>query len=662
MEVKITDAQMTAIKKAGIDINKVRVRQLLEIETETVWASLPEDLTLILQIANATYRAGVPVMSDAKYDSLYVKELERMDPESEFLASIEPEPVIESKTVELPVKMLSTEKAYSYEEIEKWINRLVKAAGEINLELSELNIRVTPKLDGYAAYDDGIKLYTRGDGLRGQDITRAFDRGLKVAKGGKRALGAGEIVIKKSYFDEVLSGYFENSRNIQASIIAEKKVDEKIQKAIDEKACVFYPFALLDDWVGHYQDFLSSFQDILGKIWDAVDYDIDGIIAEATNSSLKDYMGSTRKNHRWQIAYKVNAETAKVRVRKVIPQTSRAGKLTPVAHLEPTKLSGATISKATVHHYGMVKSKGVGKGALVELVRSGLVIPKIESVIERVDPDIPEECPSCGAHVVWDGDNLFCPNTTDCPAQAENTMIHFFKTLRNVDGFGPKVIEKIYQSGINSIHDIYSLDVEKLIETGFGEKTSKNLVDQLSASRALEINDWRFLAAFGVPRLGEGYCEKLLEHHNISDIFDLTKEDMINIDGFAEISATTIFEGLKSIEKEFRSIYELGFNLKESKRVVSESNLLLSGELIVFTGSMEHGKRPDMEAEAKMLGAKIGKSITSKTTLLVTGKSVGDKKIAAATDKGVRVLSESDYLKIIKSPLRMDSFGQKSVK
>lgn len=648
MEVKLTDVQMTAIKTAGIEIGKIRARKLLKDE-EGIWAFSAEDLTLILQIANATYRAGVPVMSDAKYDSLYVKELESQDPGNEFLASVEPESVIESKTVELPVKMLSTEKAYSYEEIEKWIKRLVKAAGEINLDLSELFIRVTPKLDGYAAFDDGVKLYTRGDGSRGQDITRAFDRGLKVAKGGKRGSGAGEIVIKKSYFDEVLSGHFENARNIQASIIAEKKVDERIQKAIDENACVFYPFELLEKWVGNYQDFLSDFHNIIEKIWNAVDYEIDGIVAEATNSQLKDYMGSTRKNHRWQIAYKINAEIVKVRVIEVIPQTSRTGKLTPVAQLEPTKLSGATISRATVHNYGMVKSKGVGKGSLIELVRSGLVIPKIESVIEKAEPDIPKKCPSCQSHVVWDGDNLFCPNTTDCPAQAENTMMHFFKTLRNVDGYGPKVIEKIYQSGIKSIHDIYGLDVEKLMEIGFGEKTSGNLVEQLLASRTLEVEDWRFLAAFGVPRLGEGYCEKLLEHHDVTDIFNLTIEDMINIDGFAEISASTIYEGLKSIEKEFQSIYKLGFNLKETKRIVLESDLLLSGELIIFTGSMEHGKRPDMEAEAKMLGAKIGKSVTSKTTLLVTGQSVGEKKIAAAADKGVRVLSEDEYFQMIKN-------------
>lgn len=644
MEVKLTDAQMAAIKKADIDINKSRAQKLLSSGEDTVWAFSPEDLTLILKLANATYRAGVQVMSDAKYDSLYLKELENQAPNSEFLSQVEPEPILESKTVPLPVKMLSTDKAYTYEEIKKWVDRLLKAANEINLDPSELNIRVTPKLDGYAAYDDGKKFYTRGDGTRGQDISRAFIRGLKVARGGERGSGAGEIVTKKSYFDENLSDYFENSRNIQASIIAEKNVDERIQEAIDREACVFYPFKLLDDWSGHCEVFLKDFKRILEDIRASVDYEIDGVVAESTNEALKEYMGSTRRHHRWQIAYKVNAETAKVRVLKVIPQTSRTGKLTPVALLEPTKLSGAMLSRATVHNYGMVKSKGVGKGALVELVRSGLVIPKIESVIERVEPEFPEECPSCGSHVVWDGDNLFCPNTTECSAQAENTLSHFFRILRNVDGFGPKVIEKIYVYGIKSIHDIYGLDVDKLIEIGFGEKTSENLVTQLRASRSIEIEDWRFLAAFGVPRLGEGNCEKLLEHHRLQDLFHLSVSEMIEMDGFAEISATSIHEGLKAINSEFQKIYDLGFNIKGTKRSKDKSGLLLDGELIVFTGSMEFGTRQDMAAEAKLLGAKIGKSVTGKTTLLVTGKSVGETKIKAAADKGVRVLSESDYL------------------
>ncbi|MEX1669291.1 helix-hairpin-helix domain-containing protein [Zhongshania guokunii] len=655
MEVALNKAQMTAIKAAGIIIDKKEAQKLLG--NEELWAFSSEDLALILRLLNATYRAGVPIMSDAKYDLVYVRELESQDPGNEFLESVEPEPILDSKTVKLPVRMLSTEKAYSYEEIEKWVSRLVKAAGEVGLALSELNVRVTPKLDGYAAYDDGERLYTRGDGVKGQDISRVFERGVKVVKNGNRGSGAGEIVIKKSYFDEHLSDFYENSRNIQASIIAEKNVDEKITEAIANEACVFYPFTLLDDWVGHYDVFLNDFKKVIDRVWNSVDYEIDGIIAEATDDVLKDYMGSTRKHHRWQIAYKVNAEIATVRVLEVIPQTSRTGRLTPVAILNPTKLSGATISRATVHHYGMVKSTGVGKGALVELVRSGLVIPKIERVIERVEPEIPAECPSCKSHVVWDGDNLFCPNTTECSAQAENTLIHFFKTLGNVDGFGPKVISKIYGFGIKSLHDIYGLDVSRLVEYGFGEKTAENLVDQLRASRSIEIDDWRFLAAFGIPRLGEGNCEKLLQYHDLTEIFDLTVSAMTELDGFALISATSIFEGLKSIRNQFWQIYGLGFNIKVTTRSKDAGSAVLDGDVLVFTGSMEMGKRTDMEAQAKTLGAKVAKSVSGNTTYLIAGENVGENKIYDAKKKGVKVLSELEYLTYIasKKPLFGDN-------
>ena len=265
------------------------------------------------------------------------------------------------------------------EEIKKWTERITKAASEIEFDQNLIEIRVTPKLDGYAAYDDGVTLYTRGDGVRGQDITRAFERGLKVAQNAKRGLGAGEIVINKSYFDEILSEKFENSRNIQAAIIAEKKVDEDVQNAIDNGACVFYPFSLLDNWTGSIEDLLSNFESILEKIWNSVDFDIDGLVLETTNLPIKEYMGSTRKFHRWQIAFKVNDESAEVEVLKVVPQTSRTGRVSPVAELVPTKLSGATLSRATVHNYSMVKKNGVGPGAIIKLVRSGLVGVTINS-------------------------------------------------------------------------------------------------------------------------------------------------------------------------------------------------------------------------------------------------------------------------------------------
>jgi DNA ligase (NAD+) len=606
------------------------------------------DLLTLLKASNALYRSGQQVITDQQYDS-YISMLKNINPLHSFLNQVEPEVLAEAKTVELPKRMLSTEKSYSLEDIKKWIGRILKAAQEINVAENDIEIRVTPKLDGYAAYDDGNILYTRGDGYRGQDITRAFERGLKIANNGRRGLGPGEIVIKKSYFDQVLSQHFENSRNIQAAIIAEKKVDPNVQKAINDGACVFYPFALIENKTAHFSVIIDNFETVIEKMWQAVDFDIDGVILETTHEAIKAHMGATRRNHRWQIAFKVNEESAEVEVKNIIPQTSRTGRISPVAELVPTKLSGATISRVTVHHYNMVKTNGVGPGAIVELVRSGLVIPKIEKVIKSVEPQLPDSCPSCNSHLLWESDHLICPNKSDCPAQTENTLIHFFKTLGNNDGFGPKVVERLSQYGIKHIHEIYHLKVHQFTGYGFGDKTAKNLFEQLVASREIEIEDWRFLSAFGVSRLGGGNCEKLLQHHELEALFDLPAEEMVKIDGFAQLSADAIEEGLDNIKEEFFKVFQLGFKLSRTPKVTDVNDLKspISGAVIVFTGSMQQGSRGDMEKQAKALGAKVAKSVTGKTTYLVTGEKVGENKTNAAKEKGVEVLSEQAYLTLI---------------
>jgi DNA ligase (NAD+) len=636
--------------------NQISIIEKLELNTklsdlEELFAAngyKPKELEELLKVANALYREGYPIIDDHQYD-VYLEHFKLIDPENPYLSNVEPEVLIDSKTVPLPEKMLSTDKAYSYEEIKKWTERIVKAGEEVGVNINDIELRITPKLDGYAAYDDGSVLYTRGDGTRGQDITRAFNRGLKVANDLYRGLGPGEIVIKKSYFDEILSDKFENSRNIQAGIIAEKKIDKDVQKAIEDGACVFFPFSGLKDWTGSIGELLSDFESILEKMWNAVDYDIDGLIIETTNSEIKKHVGATRKFHRWQIAFKVNDESAEVEVLDVIPQTSRTGRISPVAELVPTKLSGATISRVTVHHYQMVKDKGVGKGAIIQIVRSGLVIPKIEKVIKPVKPDLPEVCPSCQTHLIWESDHLICPNKTDCPAQTENTLIHFFKTLGNVDGFGPKVIEKLHGFGMKRIHEIYEGIEHKFTGFRFGEKTAKNLADQLRASQTLEIEDWRFLAAFGVSRLAGGNCEKLLQHHTLEELFNISVEDMVQIDGFAAQSAEAIVEGLSNIKEEFFKVYNLGFNLSITPKAsdLNEADSPLAGKLVVFTGSMTQGSRGDMEKQAKALGAKVGKSVSGKTDYLVTGEKVGENKINAAKDKGVKVITEEDYLQLI---------------
>jgi len=609
------------------------------------------DLVEFCSIANQRYRIGDPIVSDEDYDFVFILELTKRIPDHPFLIKVESEiDGFSEEKVKLPEKMLSTDKAYSLEEINKWLDRIIKFSSEINYSLSDIQIKGTAKLDGFAGYDDGIKLYTRGDGNKGSDISRVFERGLGVFNNSERGQGPGEIVVKRSYFENHLSNHFEFPRNFQASLIKEKELDSFAIHAISEKAALFVPFTQLPQWLGSIDEFSSQFLDIVVQLEDGVDFDIDGVVFEVVNPEIKKYMGSNRKFHRWQIAFKENKEKAQVNVISVTAQVGRTGKITPVAELEPTQLSGATIYRATGHHYGLVKEQGLGAGSIIELTRSGLVIPKINKVLKRAEVDIPTNCPSCGDILSWDSDFLMCLNHEACPEQIMGKIIYFFRILANNDGFGQATIQKLYAKGINQVSDIYLLNEAKLISMGFGKKTSHNLINQLIRSRKESIEDWRFLAAFGVQRLGMGNCENLLRNYSIEQVFNLSIEDIKNIDGFAEITAELIFDGLSSIKTQYGALILGGFEL-EKTRLKNDTNLInnpFNSKKIVFTGTMSES-RALLQKQAKTHGAIVGKSVSSKTDFLIIGVNVGQSKIKAAKTHEVEILTEVEYLKIIKS-------------
>jgi len=624
-----------------------------EITNQNFLISDLSDANLIAfcTIANQRYRNGNPIISDEDYDFIFINELAKRLPNHPFLQKIEAEfEGFSEEKVKLPEKMLSTDKAYSWGEINKWLERITKFSIEIDYALSDIQIKGTAKLDGFAGYDDGIKLYTRGDGNKGSDISRVFERGLGIFNDSKRGQGPGEIVVKRSYFKKNLANHFEYPRNFQASLIKEKELDNYAIDAISEKAALFVPFAQLPQWLGSLEEFKSQFLDIVSKLEDGVDFDIDGVVFEIISPELKKYMGSNRKFHRWQIAFKENKDKAQVRVISVTAQVGRTGKITPVAELEPTQLSGATIYRATGHHYGLVKEQGLGAGSVIELTRSGLVIPKINKVLKRVEVDIPANCPSCGYILSWDSDFLMCLNHGACPEQIMGKIIYFFRILANNDGFGQATILKLYAAGIHQVSDIYLLSKEKLISIGFGEKTSKNLIDQLTRSRQESIEDWRFLAAFGVQRLGMGNCENLLKSYSINHIFKLSVEDISNIDGFAELTAELIFDGLLSIKSQYETLVSGGFQLERT--IISSNdkagNSLFNNKKIVFTGAMSIS-RARLEKQAKVHGVLVGKSVSSKTDFLIVGENVGQSKIKAAKSHGVEILSEAEYLKKLNS-------------
>ena len=216
------------------------------------------------QIANKKYRSGAPIINDEEYDFVFISELKKRLPNHPFINKVETEDEgFSDEKIKLPEKMLSTNKAFTWGEIEKWLERISKFSEEINVLISDIQIKGTAKLDGFAGYDDGKKLYTRGDGNKGSDISRVFQRGLGILNDSGRGQGPGEIVVKRSYFENHLSNDFEYPRNFQASLIKEKELDKFAKDAIDAKAAFFVSFKLLPLGMGDVDDCEVHFGDLV---------------------------------------------------------------------------------------------------------------------------------------------------------------------------------------------------------------------------------------------------------------------------------------------------------------------------------------------------------------------------------------------------------------
>lgn len=634
--------QLALLNKHNIKISKTQLELIKDLPLHNAETDFIVELATI---CNLLYRAGMPIVDDSHYDNVIIKELSLRNPDHPFLNQVEPEAFV-GKTVPLPKPMLSTNKAYSEKTVRDWLSNVVTAAAIAQYPADQILIRVTSKLDGFACYDDGQLLYTRGDGLEGTDITFILDRGVKVV--GTRIPGPGEIVVNKQYFQEHLSDTYENTRNFIGSVLREQQLSLIVQQACLAGAIVFQPFSLLPSWTGTIDELLHDFESIINNVWGLVDFDVDGVVLEVTQQDIQKLMGSTRHHHKWQLAFKRNEAPIEVPVLDVTYQTGKTGVITPVAELEPTMISGVTISRATAHNAGHVKKWSLGKGSIVKVVRAGLVIPKIIDAVKPGVMNIPATCPSCGSATGWENDKLYCSNLLTCPAQLECKLLYFFNTLGTADGFGPATIETLCRHGIRNIADIYELSIEQFRSMGFGLKQSDNLYAALNISRKVSVADWSFLAAFGITNIGRGGCELLLKHYPLSTIFDLTYAQIVAIKGFGDITAMTLVNTLKEIKPEFDRLYQLGFTIRYTPiggEVTQDSPI--KGKFVVFTGTMVTKTRQVMEQQAKSLGALVGSSVSGRTSYLVVGSDPGGTKLKAAKQHGTMVLSEQEYQQLI---------------
>ena len=598
-----------------------------------------------LEKYNQAYRSGRPVVSDSEYDAL-VEELAEKDPGNSFLHTVEPEAFDGKVEIRHPVPMLSTEKAYVKEQLERFVARVLKAAGEIDVR--DIGFRVTPKLDGLAGRDDGAHFATRGNGEVGYEISSAFAKG--VIPIGGRGKGIGEIVVSKSYFEDQLSGEFEHPRNMVVGIIASDKLNESAAKALEDGAVHFVPYSELDCWEGSAAQLLDSIESITLQLTESIDYPVDGVVVEATDDAVRTFMGATAHHYRWQIAVKTKGETAVTTVSGMTWQVGRTGNVTPVMEVEPVLLSGATIRRVTAHNAGMVQRLGIGVGAEIEIIRSGEVIPKLEHVIKPIDDvQLPAVCPSCLTPIEWQNDFLKCKNP-DCRAQAGQRLSHWFKTLGTADWFGIKTINRLVEGGFDSLQKVYGMEESDFLQLGFGPVQSKNLKEALGISLRKPVEDWRFLAAFGVPDLGKGDSRKLLAKYPLEDLLDVGPEQILAIDGFGDITSQSIFKGLQKIRHAIEDMISLGFNIERSFSVRSTETeeSPISGKRVVFTGKMNQGSREEMQESARAMGAVVQTAVSGKTDLLVCGENVGAKKIEKARKLNIQLLSEEDYLSLIR--------------
>jgi len=605
-----------------------------------------ESLTAKLEKYNRAYRQGQPLVSDAEYDNL-TEELRRLDPEHNFLHQVEAEKFSGRREIRHPQPMLSTEKAYTREALQRFIERVEKCALENDLERPK--IRLTAKLDGLAARDDGQVFATRGNGETGYEISSAFTKGV-IAVGG-RGQGLGEIVITNSYFNEYLAAHSEHPRNLVVGIINSDTLNPHAEQALAAGAVQFVPYRQLPAWRGSGTELLEGLDKIKEDLASQTDYPLDGFVAEVSDTRLQEILGYTDHHYRWQIAIKSKGETGCTEVVDITWQVGRTGTITPVLEVAPVNLSGATIRRVTAHNAGIVKEKNLGPKALIEIIRSGEVIPKLEKVIKKAPlSQLPEVCPSCCGELVWSNDFLKCRNP-HCPAQTEQRIWHWFKTLGTVDWFGIKTIRRLVEHGCDTLTRIYALREEDFLAFGFGPQQAKNLFDALELSRRKEVDDWRFIAAFGIPALGRGDSRRLLNEIPLARLLDgIEVEDVVAIAGFAELTAENIVSGISERRAEMKELMELGFNLRRTEpATAATAGHPFQGKGLVFTGKLKSGSREEIENQARRFGARVQKSVSAKTDYLVCGEKVGARKTEKAAQLGVEVISEERYLEMVQA-------------
>ena len=641
------------------------------------------------------YVLNQPEISDQQYDAL---ERELRELETQFPDLVAPDSptqrVGERPSEEFPTfahraPMLSLDNTYSEDELREFEERIFRLVGRREMAyVAEL------KIDGLSLalhYEDGrlVRGVTRGDGLRGDDVTpnvraiRSIPLVL-VGTGVPQALEArGEVFLSRSRFDALNRERedreeepFANPRNAAAGTM--KTLDARI---VAERGLDIYLYALVQakDLAarGHWEALermrswglktnptsrlCRGLDEVLAYCaeWrekrDGLEYDIDGVVVKVDDFALQQELGFTAKFPRWAIAYKYPARQAATWVEAIEVQVGRTGKLTPVAHLAPVSLAGSTVSRATLHNEEEVARKDVRVGDTVLIEKGGDVIPKVVEVVQgkrppRTSPwEPPEKCPVCGsAALKVEGEvDRRCPRAS-CPAQVEERLKHYARRqAMDIEGLGDVLVHQLVEKGlVRDFADLYKLGLEDIVGLErMAEKSGQNLLDQIDASRSRELR--RLLFGLGIRFVGERAAMLLARHFRSLEA--LARASVEEIDALYEIGPAVAHsvQDWFADEANRRLVDRLrAAGVRTSEAGEAPASLAFQGMQFVLTGGLVTMTRDEARAAIEARGGRVTSSVSKKTSVVVVGVDPGSK-YDKARELAVKCMDESEFRQLL---------------
>ncbi len=398
-----------------------------------------------------------------------------------------------------------------------------------------------------------------------------------------------------------------------------------------------------------------SYQKEIESARDNLPYEADGVVLKVNRKDYQRELGSTAKHPRWNIAYKFKPRQATTKINDITVQVGRVGLLTPVAELEPVKISGITIKRASLHTDDIIKERDIRVGDTVLIQRAGDVIPEVVMPItdKRTGDEkefvMPDRCPSCSTPVEKEGAYYYCPNLS-CPAQLKGRITHMAsRRAFDIEGLGEKIVEQLLKEGlIKDLADVFYLKKDSLLPLErFAEKSAANLEDEIEKSKKVTFE--RFINALSIRHVGERVGQILAENFSsIDELMNATNETLLNIYTIGDEIAQSIVHFFEQeanrelVSKMLASGIEIqyGNNNKLSDK--------FAGQSFVFTGSLEKMTRDEAHELVQNHGGRATSSVTKKTSYVVVGKDPGSK-YEKAQSLGIEILTEEEFEKLAKS-------------